>query len=128
MLELKCSQESGFNIGAKTSGLPPSLRPTSRQLLQPHRPYIDMMPWASLRDRILANISVINEMEFINDMLSENLKVWGTMPWDPMSWEFDGEMLRKWWFLMDEDIIRTTNFWRAQTGEQGLILGEITAQ
>lgn len=126
MLELQCTQEIGFNIGAEMSNLPPNLHPTARQQVQPHKPYIDMMPWASLRDRLLANEAVINEIEFINDMLSENLKIWGSVPWDPMSWEFDGEVLRKWWFLMDEDIMRSTNFWRAQRGEQGLILGEIT--
>lgn len=126
MLELQCSQENGFNIGAEISSLPPTLHPTARQQTQPHKPYIDMMPWAALRDRVLANVTVINEMEFINDMLSESLKIWGTVPWDPMSWEFDGQVLRKWWFLMDQDIVLSTNFWRAQRGEQGLILGEIS--
>lgn len=126
MLELQCTQESGFNISAEISSLPPTLHPTARQQTQPHKPYIDMMPWAALRDRVLANVAVINEMEFVNDMLSESLKIWGNVPWDPMSWEFDDEVLRKWWFLMDEDIMRSTNFWRAQRGEQGLILGEIT--
>lgn len=128
MLELKCNQDTGFNIGVDISTLPSSLQPTIRQLTVPHKPYIDMLPWAPLRDRVLDSACIINETDFVNDMLSEKIKIWGSTPWDPMSWEFDVEMLRKWWFLMDEDTLRTTNFWRGQRGEQALVLPIVTVE
>lgn len=68
------------------------------------------------------SLAVINEEEFIQDMESGEVKIWGTIPWDPMAWEVTGTFARKWWFLMDDGILHTTNFWRAQRGEGRLVL------
>jgi hypothetical protein len=94
LLELDCLQGTGFNI--RTQSPPPSLTPTLQQLIIPHKPYIDMLPWSLLRDRILSSISAINEAEFVKDMA--DLKVWGSTPYDPMGWEISAEFARKWWF------------------------------
>jgi hypothetical protein len=85
MLELPCSLSvsSGFHIGALTFTLPPSIVPNLQQELVPHLPYVDMMPWSSLRDRILASLPVINEQEFLSDM--SQFRVWGRIPWESMS-------------------------------------------
>jgi hypothetical protein len=122
ILELACMQDTGFNIGALTCNLPPAIAPTLQQQIVPHRPYIDMLPWSSLRDRILNSLMAINELEFILDMASGDLKVWGSTPWDPTGWEVGPEFARKWWFLMDDGIMHTTNFWRGQRGEETLML------
>lgn len=81
-----------------------------------------------MRYRIPASVSAVDEVEFARGMLSDRLKIWGPLPWDPMSWEFDAYMLRKWWFLIDDDMVRTTNFWRAQRGEEGLVLGSLLVE
>jgi hypothetical protein len=120
VLELSCMQDTGFNIRALTCNLPSAIAPTSKQQIVPHKPYVDMLPWSSLRDRILNSLMAINEIELVMDM--DSLKVWGSTPWDPMGWEFPPEFVRKWWFLMDEGIINATNFWRAQRGENALVL------
>ena len=122
MLDLACMQEpsDNFNIRTPICNLPQAIAPTSQQQLIPHKPYVDMLPWPSLRDRLLKSLSVINESEFVMDLVS--LKVWGITPWDPMGWEFAPEFVRKWWFLMDDGILHSTNFWRAQQGEEPLTL------
>lgn len=121
-LDLLCMQDTGFNIGAPICNLPPGLTPTLQQQIIPHKPYVDMIPWSSMRDRILNSVAAINELEFIQDMGSGDLRVWGSTPWDPMGWEVGPEFAKKWWFLIDDGIIRTTNFWRSQRGEEALVL------
>lgn len=120
ILKLACMQDSGFNIGAIIDTLPPPLTPTQQQQIVPHRPYVDMLPHSLLRDRVLKSVTTINETEFVLDMVG--FKVWGSTPWDPMGWEFSPDFARKWWFLMDDELMRPTNFWRGQRGEQPLVL------
>jgi len=120
ILSLTCTQESGFNINVDFSTLPPPIQPTSQQQIVPHKAYVDMMPWSSMRDRLLNSLSVINEQEFVTDMLK--MKVWGVTPWDPTGWELSPEFAKKWWFLIDNGMLRTTNFWRSQRGEEALVL------
>jgi len=121
LLELDCMQGTGFNI--RTQSPPPSLTPTLQQLIIPHKPYIDMLPWCLLRDRILSSIAAINEAEFVKDMA--DLKVWGSTPYDPMGWEISAEFARKWWFLIDDAMIQATNFWRGQRGEEALVVARV---
>jgi hypothetical protein len=125
ILELACMQDTGFNIGALICTLPPAIAPTLQQQIVPHGPYVDMLPWSSLRDRILNSLMAINELEFILDMASGDLKIWGSTPWDPTGWEVGPEFARKWWFLMDDGIMHTTNFWRGQRGEEALVLAPL---
>ncbi|KAF4335513.1 light induced alcohol dehydrogenase Bli-4 [Fusarium beomiforme] len=86
-LDLDCQPIPGFNIKALTDSLPSSIAPTQLQKSVAHLSYLDMLPWASLRDRLLKSLSIINEEEFARDMQYGSLKVWGTVPWDPMGWE-----------------------------------------
>jgi hypothetical protein len=105
-LQLDCQFLPGFHIKALTDDLPPPIAPTSLQKSIPHRSYLDMLPWASLRDRLLRSISAINEDEFMSDMRVGSLRVWGSVPWDPTGWEIGEDFARKWWFLMDDGIFR----------------------
>ena len=125
VLKLACMQETGFNIGAPSNTLPSPIAPTLQQQMVPYRPYVDMLPWSSLRDRILNSPMAINEAEFIQDMGSGDLKIWGPTPWEPMAWEVGPEYARKWWFLMDDGILGTANFWRSQRGEEALVLAPL---
>jgi hypothetical protein len=134
LLKLDCGQNTGFNIRA--TEVPPSLAPTLQQQIVPHSPWVDMLPWISLRDRILSSLTVINEQEFVLDMA--DLKIWGSTPWgksapmisdivilsfvDPIGWEVTAEFANKWWFLIDDSVLQGTNFWRSQRGEQALVV------
>jgi len=120
MLNLVCSPESGFNINAIISTIPPPIQPTAKQQIIPHMAYVDMIPWSSMRDRLLSSLNAINHEEFVADM--GQLKTWGVTPWDPTGWEVSPIFAGKWWFLVDEGMLRTTNFWRAQRGEAPIVL------
>ena len=126
ILDLACEQQSGFNVRAPIYTLPPAIAPTLQQQTVPHRPYVDMLPWSSLRNRILTSPVAIDEADFSRDATSGAWKVWGSTPWDSTGWEVGPEFANKWWFLMDDEIIRTTNFWRGQRGEGPLMLGSLS--
>ncbi|SPJ77975.1 uncharacterized protein FTOL_06379 [Fusarium torulosum] len=121
-LNLDCQDKPGFHIRASANSLPNAIAPTQLQKSVAHPSYLDMLPWASLRDRLLKSLSTINEGELTRDLRIGSLRVWGTVPWDPMGWEVSEDFAKRWWFLMDGGIIQTTNFWRSQRGEMPLSL------
>jgi hypothetical protein len=123
ILNLSCQQNSGFNITAPAWTIPTPMKPTLNQEIIPHKPYVDMLPWKSMRDKLLRCANTINETEFVIDMVNQDLRIWGTRPWDPRSWEVGPVFAEKWWFLMDEDIIETSNFWRSQRGVDDMLPG-----
>jgi hypothetical protein len=96
ILQLNCVQPFSFNVRACYSSIPPALKPTWQQKLVPHKPYIDMLPWPLLRDRLLASQKSINEEEFCRDMCSAEVKIWGSMPGDPTGWEIGPQFTQKW--------------------------------
>lgn len=119
ILQLRCTYSIGIHV-SPSSLLPPTLAPTYEQQTVPHKMYIDMLPWPSLRNNLIAAPNVVNEEEFTLDMASGELKVWGLTPWDPLGWEVGDQFLKKWWFLLDAGILQATNFWRSQRGERSL--------
>lgn len=123
LLDIQCSYLDGFHVRASPQSLPPSLAPTANQMLIPHKTFADTLPWPSLRERLLASLAVVDELEFINDLHS--CRIWGAVPWSPTSWEIGEGLARKWWFLMDDEILATSNFWRAQRGEKLLIMDDL---
>lgn len=122
-LEMRCIQDTGFYLSTVTCDLPPTFIPTLQQQIIPHKPYVDMLPWPSMRDRILTSLQAINDQELILDMMFGDVKVWGSTPWEVTGWEIGPEFAKKWWFLIDDGIRTTTNFWRAQRGEPALKFG-----
>ncbi|KAL2820312.1 hypothetical protein BJX63DRAFT_428146 [Aspergillus granulosus] len=109
--------------------IPQDLRPTDQQLMHPHHPYIDVIPFPSFRHRMMAAVTadppLIDEDEMCADMNAEAFICWGGMgrvhgtrttggsweaegygdmaaevPWDMRSWEPQVWFLRKYWFLV----------------------------
>ncbi|KAM0123527.1 hypothetical protein ACHAP3_011062 [Botrytis cinerea] len=111
---------------------PDSLSPTSLQSSAVHHPWIDLLPWPELRDRILF-LSIndrIDEDELWYDLVEfdtvrtrdeVSLIIWGE-PWDPRGWEVSIGFLRKWgWLLKGSlDVLEGTNYWRHKRGERML--------
>lgn len=130
ILQLTCSYPSapGINIRADCSTIPATILPTSQQLIVPHLIYIDLLPWASLRDRILTNLPAIDEPELYADLVADEPKIWGSTPWDPSGWELGRDFVRIWWFLLDEGILSTSNFWRMQRGECAQAIPQLEGQ
>jgi hypothetical protein len=99
----------GFNV-CPFIPVPGPLTPTSLQELIPH-PYVDIIPFPTIRNKILSSLPVVDEDQLCND-LREGAWSSGEM-WPGIHW--DGRYpstSRKWWFLLD---VRTTNFWRRQS-------------
>ena len=67
-------------------------------------------------------LAVINEEELCRDLQSGDWKIWGGKPWEPRSWEFAADFVQRWWFLLDDEILWMTNFWRCQRQEEPLRL------
>jgi hypothetical protein len=115
--------------------LPDNMKPTEAQLTIPHHPIFDLLPWASLRTRMIYIFSlppeqrpqnardpmaVVNLTYDIEDD-TEGFRVNG----DGMlsdEWEVGGAFFRNWWWALDRQIVNTTNTWRMKRGENRLML------
>ncbi|KAI8579491.1 hypothetical protein K450DRAFT_199494 [Umbelopsis ramanniana AG] len=95
---------------------PDIFKPSQLQLTITHPPVIDIIPWASMRDRIILNLSVIDIERFMDD-LHEHCNVWGGDPLFTQGWEIGPVFFQKYWFLCDKEMVKTSNFWRRQRGQ-----------
>ena len=112
------------------------LQPTEAQMTQEHHPYIDLIPWAGMRDQVLLAVAspdggLFDEDDFCFDIMHGGLRCWGSMrgslhgrgegsPWDARSWEAMPWWLEKWGFLAggkDSEVHRNSAWWRAMRGE-----------
>ncbi|KAL7917411.1 hypothetical protein ACQKWADRAFT_325765 [Trichoderma austrokoningii] len=101
---------------------PPALTPTALQESKAHLPYIDFLPFPHFRDNLLRAGDIVQPTEIWNDMVSGKLRVWGKTPWDRRGWEMQEEFVNKWWWVIADDILEETNFWRVSRGEAPLSL------
>ena len=111
-------------LAAMAPTLPPPLKPTALQLQTPHHAYIDMIPSASLRDRLIA-VGPANSNTFMTQACTiaceiedtGQMTVWGEDSLNEFSWEFSPAVLERWggWLLTREWGERA-NFWRRQRG------------
>jgi hypothetical protein len=84
--------------------LPPSLKPTSLQLVIPHHPWVDLLPVAEMRDNLLRRdensydaARLCRDMRGFQEVKDGRggVTVWGE-PWDPCGWEITEAFARKW--------------------------------
>lgn len=120
-------------VGRRWGHISPDLHPTEAQMTQEHHPYIDLIPWAEMRNRVLlaAASPDFDEDDFCFDMMHGGLRCWGSMrgslhgrgegsPWDARSWEALPWWLEKWGFLAggeESEVHRNSAWWRAMRGE-----------
>ena len=120
--------------------LKPDLRPSSEQITVKHHPYIDILPFPTLRKNLITHQEEIDEDEFFDDMLT-GLVCWGGAgigrkdrevstgyastgtPWDVRSWEARVWFLKKYWTLLggeDGELVRQSEWWRSIRGDDTL--------
>ena len=120
--------------------LKPDLRPSSEQITVQHHPYIDILPFPTLRKNLITHQEEIDEDEFFDDMLT-GLVCWGGAgigrkdrevstgyastgtPWDVRSWEARVWFLKKYWTLLggeDGELVRQSEWWRSIRGDDTL--------
>jgi hypothetical protein len=125
--------------------LPWNLQPTPAQLTIPHHPAIDILPWPSVREKMICILSLpsmlrppiaqnddpcsssqanaIQRLMHDLDDLQEGSRVHGNATsWDGPSeltedaWEMGECFYRNWWFCIDRDAAATTNRRRRARG------------
>lgn len=121
---------------AISPNIPKDLEPTQMQITVPHHPYIDIVPFPGFRDKVLRFLDIIDEGD-VCCMMHTDWGVWGDRSWDKTSWEVGEKFAEKYWFLMDEEMKKTSDFWRGQRGlkplkiqprrgvERGRVVGEV---
>ncbi|KAE9372018.1 hypothetical protein N431DRAFT_535686 [Stipitochalara longipes BDJ] len=140
--EMDSEVESPFTsaeLKISTEALPETLRPTELQKIVPHHPGLDLFPFPRWRDNMLRRGWTHPKNEYSVDLLygveSEalgrdcglpgrtGLIAWGES-WLQESWEIEEGFARKYSDLFDgcEELLESTNQWRARRGEGPLIL------
>ena len=130
---------SPFNLGLgpPSTELPPTWQPTPNQILVPHHPVVDLLPWPAVRDRIIDVMSLGHDgpnggsagslglVDFIYDMEdgAEGLRIWGADPFDEANWEVGQVVFERWWFVFDRRVVERSNYWRRQRGAAPLRIG-----
>lgn len=129
---------SPFNtgFGPPPDELPKAWQPTPSQILVPHHPILDFLPWPSARDRLITIFTLPDEARppnavgplalanFAYDMedSSEGVRIYGGDPYDPGSWEVGQVFFSRWWFLFDREIVENSNRWRRLRGAPPLAI------
>lgn len=125
---------STFNVAQQNpiyDHIPPALRPTQLQRSMLHHPWIDLLPFPTIRDNLLMAGSMINRLEICADVTgifgmsviaseahdpvtTSGLIVWGE-PWEPGSWEITPTFFQKWAaFFTCPQAIAGTRMWRSK--------------
>ncbi|EAW14645.1 uncharacterized protein ACLA_076860 [Aspergillus clavatus NRRL 1] len=120
--------------------LKPDLRPTIEQITVRHPPYIDVLPFQTLRKNLILYQHEVDEDEFLRDAIT-GLVCWGGAgagrrdqdtstgyastgtPWDNRSWEAKEWFLKKYWSLLggeEGELVRQSEWWRNIRGEDPL--------
>ncbi|KAL2876379.1 hypothetical protein SGCOL_008379 [Colletotrichum sp. CLE4] len=127
---------SPFALGTGTpvEQLPATWKPTAAQVLVPHHPIMDFLPWPDVRDRIINLFSLpdgarppaargqLGLVNFAYDLedSSEGARIWGGDPYDASCWEVGQVLFERWWFLFDRSVIAQSNKWRSLRGAEAL--------
>jgi hypothetical protein len=96
---------------ARKPWIPVHLQPTLAQILIPHHAYLDLLPFPTLRERVITLAAtappVFRPMDLKKDILRGGLychnnydRPGAMQPWDMRSWEMAPWFLRKWRLLV----------------------------
>jgi len=130
------TSNSSFNLGTSPPAelLPAAWQPTVSQIIVPHHPIIDLLPWPTSRDKILDVLDLPEEarppnargplalMNFVHDLedSAEGIRIWGSDPYDAGSWELGQVAFERWWFIFDRSVVERSNYWRRLRGAPSL--------
>jgi len=130
-------QDMIFTVQRIFKTLGPDLRPSSEQITVEHPPYIDILPFRTLRKNLILRQQDVNKDEFLRDAAT-GLVCWGGAgiarkdrnastgyastgtPWDNRSWEAKAWFLEKYWSLLggeEGELVRQSEWWRSIRGE-----------
>lgn len=110
--------------------LPANLRPTRTQLTYPHHPALDILPWPSVRDKLIfmfaqpehlrppAARSPTALVEFVYDLEDtfEGARIRGDDPYSDQNWEVGEKLFQNWWWALDRQVLQRSNQLRLARG------------
>ncbi|KAL1792283.1 hypothetical protein ACET3X_008790 [Alternaria dauci] len=126
-------------ISVPLGDLPENLRPTEAQLLLPHSPMIDILPWPSVRTKLICLFSqpdqlrppiargttgIMRLLYSIDDEL-EGLRVVSDaneQGYNVKGWEVGQAVFKDWWWVLDSRIVSNSNRLRSMRGAPTLEL------
>jgi Domain of unknown function (DUF3425) len=115
--------------------LPPNFEPTTAQRIIPHHPLFDILPWPSVRTKLITVFSMpalarpiiardpmaLMQLVYDLDDSAEGLRITGFDWRDEANWEVGQKVFENWWFVLDRDIIRRSNTLRERRGATRLL-------
>ncbi|CAJ0546570.1 Ff.00g011970.m01.CDS01 [Fusarium sp. VM40] len=126
--------------------LPPNLHPTSAQITIPHHPLLDILPWPSVREKLICILALPSELrpliareegdedgsgqakavvQIVHDLddmadgcrIHGNLVAWGEgSEFAEESWEMGECFFKNWWWCIDGRVVNMSNLRRRQRG------------
>jgi hypothetical protein len=127
LLDLTLSRVTDVSkISVPLADLPENLRPTEAQLLLPHCPAIDVLPWPSVRTKLIClfnqpeqlrppiargSMAMVRLFQDLDDE-SEGLRIALDVDghgYDVKSWEVGQVVLKDWWWALDSAIISNSD-------------------
>ena len=113
-----------------SSILPDNLVPTPAQRQLSHHPVLDILPWPTVRDKLIhvfdqpvelrplaarGNLSLVQLVYDMEDS-AEGIRVWGADPCDSGNWEVGQVFFQRWWWALDREVVEKSNEWRRCRG------------
>ncbi|EXJ70007.1 uncharacterized protein A1O5_07080 [Cladophialophora psammophila CBS 110553] len=108
--------------------IPADLQPTLAQIVYPHHPFLDLIPFPLIRARAIMMVTFMphafNLANFKNDIFTNGALVClptssNRQPWDMRNWEAAPWFLRKWKMLVDGDggeLWKQSSWWWSMRG------------
>ncbi len=139
-------QDTIWDPSARRTLLPSSLieiqgqltsnfEPTPSQQMILHHPLFDILPWPSVRTKLVTIFSLpeqarpmiardpmaVLQLAYDLDDSAEGLRVSGFDWRNEANWEVGQKVFENWWFVLDRDIIRRSNELRERRGAGRLL-------
>ncbi|KAF2725357.1 hypothetical protein K431DRAFT_101233 [Polychaeton citri CBS 116435] len=101
ILGLTCGTCIASKMHRVPDHVPDSLKPTAKQMVALHHPWIDRFPFPKMRDHCIELDAIIDSEEFLYDLFM--MRSFDVLPgfasYDPKGWRMGTEFAKKWGYL-----------------------------
>uniref|UniRef100_A0A093VDE9 Uncharacterized protein n=1 Tax=Talaromyces marneffei PM1 TaxID=1077442 RepID=A0A093VDE9_TALMA len=126
-----------INTDSSSAILPAHLRPTTTQILIPHHPILDLLPWPSTRDKLIrvfnlpphlrpksaqSPMGLVQLVQDMEDDSGEGVRPDSCDPFETCGWEIGQLMFEKWWWAFETEVVVRSNQARKKRGKKALTM------
>lgn len=126
-----------INTDLPSAVLPVHLRPTTTQILIPHHPILDLLPWPSTRDKLIrvfnfpphlrpksaqSPLGILQLVQDMEDDSGEGVRPDSCDPFEVGGWEIGQLMFEKWWWAFETEVVVRSNQARKKRGKKALTI------